>query len=160
MRTITTDRLYFRPMADGEWMRVVDRVFEADESYTLFAGEVTREAAEKSNFGYVIHYTIILPLTCEMIGYVEFTPWTKNIAYYIFEEYRHQGLSYEGVKAFMEACMRGKVTGRPVRRFYADVVDYNVPSKRLLRKLGFREEGGYGYFYDPEREEEMWEEAA
>ena len=34
----------------------------------------------------VICYTIMLPFTCEMIGYVELTPWTKNIAYYIFEE--------------------------------------------------------------------------
>ena len=55
--------------------------------------------------------------------------------------------------------MRGEISGYPERVFYADVVDYNVPSKRLLRKLGFRE-GSYGYFYDPEREEEMWEEAA
>ena len=159
MRTINTDRLYLRPMAEGEWLRIVDRVFEADESYTLFACEVTREVAEKSNFGYVIHYTIMLPFTRDMIGYVEFTPWTKNIAYYIFEEYRHQGFAYEGVKAFMEACMRGEVSGRPEREFYADVVDYNVPSKRLLRKLGFREDD-YGFYYDPEREEEIEEKVS
>lgn len=159
MRTITTDRLYFKPMADGEWLRIVDRVFEAEESYTLFACEVTRERAEKSNFSFVIHYTIMLPFTLDMIGYVEFTPWTKNIAYYIFEEYRHQGFAYEGVKAFMGACMRGEVTGGPEREFFADVVDYNVPSKRLLRKLGFCETG-YGYFYDPEREEEIAEKIA
>ena len=160
MRTITTDRLYLRHMADGEWDKLIAHVFDADEVYIQFQGRLTREMLEKPCVDCVIYYTIMLPFTRDMIGYVEFTPWTKNISYYIFEEYRHQGFASEAVKAFMEACMRGEVPGRPVRRFYADVVDYNVPSKRLIRKLGFREEGGYGYFYDPEREEEMWEEAA
>ena len=59
----------------------------------------------------------------------------------------------------MEACMRGEVTGRAEREFFADVVDYNVPSKRLLRKLGFREDD-YGFYYDPEREEEILDKAA
>ena len=48
MCTITTGRLYLRPMADGEWTSVVDLVFEADESYTLFACYITRERAEKA----------------------------------------------------------------------------------------------------------------
>ena len=160
MRTINTDRLYLKPMAEGEWTRVVDRILDADEGYIQFGCPVTREMIAEPYTECVIYYTIMLPFTRDMIGYVEFTPSNKNVGYYLFEEYRHQGFAYEAVKAFMEACMRGEVTGRPVRRFYADVVDYNVPSKRLLRKLGFREEGGYGYFYDPEREDEIEEKVA
>ena len=111
MRTFNTDRLYLKPMADGEWTRVVDRILDADEGYIQFGCPVTRD----------------------MIGYVEFTPSNKNVGYYIFEEYRHQGYAYEGVKAFMEAC-----------------------------KLGFREFGDDEDFlcYDPEREEEIEEKVA
>lgn len=159
MRTITTDRLYLRPMADGEWDKFIDHVFDADEVYIQFQGRLTREMLAKPYNDCVIYYTIVLPFVQEMIGYVEFVPRTGSIGYYIFEEYRHQGFAYEGVKAFMEACMRGEVSGRPERKFYADVVDYNVPSKRLLRKLGFREDD-YGFYYDPEREEEMEEKVA
>ena len=159
MRTITTDRLYLRPMADGEWDKFIDHVFDADEVYIQFQGRLTREMLAKPYTDCVIYYTIVLPFVQEMIGYVEFVPRTGSIGYYIFEEYRHQGFAYEGVKAFMEACMRGEVSGRPEREFYADVVDYNVPSKRLLRKLGFREDD-YGFYYDPEREEEIEEKVA
>ena len=162
MRTINTDRLYLRPMADDEWDKFIAHVFDAGEVYIQFQGRLTREMLERPYIDCVICYTIRLPLTRDMIGYVELTPWTKNIAYYIFEEYRHHGFAYEGVKAFMEACMRGEVTGRPEHRFYADVADYNIPSKRLLRKLGFRVFGDDEDFlcYDPEREKEIEEDAA
>lgn len=162
MRTISTDRLYLRPMADGEWDKFIARVFDVDEVYIQFQGRLTRDMLEKPYTDCVICYTIMLPFACDMIGYVEFTPWTKNIAYYIFEEYRHHGFDYEGVKAFMEACMRGEVTGRTEHRFYADVADYNIPGKRLLRKLGFRVFGDDEDFlcYDPEREEEIEEKVA
>lgn len=159
MRTITTDRLYLRPMADGEWDKFIDHVFDADEVYIQFQGRLTREMLAKPYTDCVIYYTIVLPFVQEMIGYVEFVPRTGSIGYYIFEEYRHQGFAYEGVKAFMEACMRGEVSGRPELEFYADVVDYNEPSKRLLHKLGFREDD-YGFYYDPEREEKIEEKVA
>ena len=159
MRTITTDRLYLKPMVDGEWDKFIAHVFDADKVYVQFQGRLTRDMLEKPYTDCVICYTIMLPLTRDMIGYVELTPWTKNISYYIFEKYRHQGFAYEGVKAFMEACMRGEVTGRPEHKFYADVADYNIPGKRLLRKLGFREFGDDEAFlcYDPERGEDIQE---
>lgn len=75
---------------------------------------------------------------------------------------REHGFVYEGVKVFVEAFMICVMTGRPQHRFYADVADYNVPGKRLLRKFGFREFGDDEDFlcYDPEHEEEIQEKVA
>lgn len=133
MRIINTDRLYLRPMADGEWDKFIAHVFDVDEVYIRFQGRLIRGMLEKPYSDSVIYYTIMLPFTRDMIGYVELTPWTKNISYYIFEEYRYQVFAYEGVEVFMEAC-----------------------------KIGFREFGDDEDFlcYDPEREEEFEEKVA
>ena len=47
MRTINTDRLYLRPMADGEWDKFIDHVFDANEVYIQFQGRLTREMLAK-----------------------------------------------------------------------------------------------------------------
>ena len=152
---IKTNRLIVRPMTNDEWNQIIDRIFEANEAYIQFGYEQDddlRDALAEPYVEAVVYYTFYLPFTREMIGYVEFTPSNKNLGFYIFEEYRHQGFAYEGIKAFMEACQMGEVTGVPEAEFMADVMDTNIPCINLLEKLGFRGcgrgfsiTGGYGF---------------
>lgn len=153
--TIKTNRLIERSMDNNEWNQIVDRIFDANEAYIQFGYEQDddlRDALAEPFFEAVVYYTFYLPFTSEVIGYVEFTPSNKNLGFYIFEEYRHQGFAYEGIKAFMEACQKGEVTGVSENEFLADVMDSNIPCINLLKKLGFKGcgrgfsiTGGYGF---------------
>ena len=153
--TIKTDRLIVRPMTNDEWNQIIDRIFDANEAYIQFGYEQDddlRDALAEPFVDAVVYYTFYLPFTREVIGYVEFTPDNKNLGFYMFEEYRHQGFAYEGIKAFMEACKKGEVTGVHETTFTADTMDTNIPCINLLKKLGFRGcgrgfsiTGGYGF---------------
>jgi ribosomal-protein-alanine N-acetyltransferase len=66
----------------------------------------------------------------QMMGYGE-------IGYTVGEEYQGRGVGTAAVRAFVARIF----ADTPLRRLFALVAEENVPSRRLLERLGFRQEG-------------------
>ena len=139
---IATDRLDLRPLTQEDWDRFIDQVFEAGECLLQFGYEQTedlREHVKEPVIDQVIYYTIVLVETDEMIGYFGLAPKSNNIEFYVFAGQRHKGYAYEAVRAFMNSCIDGAVTGKPHTKFTAETIHDNEPCIGLLKKLGFKE---------------------
>ena len=139
-----TDRLVLRLMTPDEWQEFVDHVIEADECFFTFASKKSDELLKKIRkpfYARVIYYTIHLPGTDQMIGYVGYSTGTGDIEYYIFRDYRRLGYAYESVAALMDKLLDGSLLCNPVSEIRAWTVWDNIPSTQLLLKLGFRATG-------------------
>ena len=145
-----TERLTLRLMTESEWDLFVYNVMAAHEFYITFATEKSEEVLaliEKPLYHKVIYYSIYLPDTDAMIGYVGFSTDSKRIEYCIFTEYRRRGYAYEVVSRFVDFLCSGIITGNPIRAIHAWTVLENEPSMRLLYKMGFRK-SGFGIIND------------
>ena len=139
---IATDRLVLRPLTQEDWNIFIDQVFESGECLLQFGYEQTedfRECVAEPSKDEVIYYTIVLAETDEMIGYVGLAPKSNNIEFYVFAGQRRKGYAYEAVRAFMDSCIDGVVTGKPHTKFTAETIHDNEPCIGLLKKLGFKE---------------------
>lgn len=63
--------------------------------------------------------------------------YTAEIGFWIGEPYWGQGLMTKAVDWMVQYCFDELA----LKRIYADVVEYNVPSMRVLQKCGFELEG-------------------
>ena len=144
---ITSERLYLRPMTDAEWNEIVDSVYANDECVLHFGLEKSDElrliVAEPAR-NEVLYYSILNSDSEELMGYVGLVTRTNNVEFYVFKDYRHKGYAYEAVKAFMDSCMSGSVTGSCCQEFVAETVASNEHCVALLEKLGF-ERCGCGF---------------
>ena len=142
----TTERLEIRKMTRDEWQLFVDNVVFADECLFTFAHEKDEkllEAIKEPKLNSGLNYSIYLPDEDRMIGFMSFctskTHMDHNcIAYYIFEDFRRQGYAYEAVSTLIEKLLDGTLLGKPADEIIAWVVWNNIPSKKLVEKLGFR----------------------
>ena len=145
-----TDRLELRQMTPEEWQDFLDHVIAADECFLTFGSEKSDELLEeikKPFYAQVVYYTIHLPKTDQMIGYVGYNVAIAHIEYYIFKDYRRLGYAYEAVASLMDKLLDGSLLGDPVGEIRAWIVLNNMPSEQLLLKLGFHETG-LGLYYD------------
>ena len=136
-----TDRLVLRLMTLDEWQDFVEHAVEADECYLVFAAEKSDElleAVKRPYYSQVIYYTIHLPDSDQMIGYVGYNIDNNHIEYYIFKGHRRLGYAYEAVSALIDKLISGSILGEPVNEIRAWTVWENTPSIELLLKLGFR----------------------
>ena len=139
--TISTDRLLLRPMTDEEWTLIVNSVFENDECMFQFGAEKSKELlviTDEPNRKAVTYYAVVLKGTDELVGYAGFAQTLSNIEFYVFKEYRRKGYACEAIRTFMDSCLKGEITGKPQKKFYAEVNVDNAPCIGLLEKLGFR----------------------
>ena len=144
IRSFETERLSLRLMTEADWDLFINHVLEADECYVTFAYEKSDELLEqirKPCFTKVIYYSIFLPGTDEMVGFVGFSVDTDHIEYYIFKDYRRCGYAYEAVRAFINMILDGKIMNKPVNTIRAWTVWENTPSIDLLFKLDFHSMG-------------------
>ena len=138
---LTTDRMVLRPMTDEEWTRIVDSIFENDECLFQFGvakSDELRVIISEPCRDAVIYYSLVLADDEELVGYVGICPTNSNLELYVFNKYRRQGYAYEGVRTFIDSCMKGRITKRPRNGLYAEVDADNEPCIGLLEKLGFR----------------------
>ena len=136
-----TRRLALRFMTEDEWKEFIFNVMIADEFYITFAYEKSEELLNRLRkpFYYrVIYYSIHLPDTDVMIGFVGYSTDINHIEYYIFKEYRNCGYAYEAVGALMEKLFDGSLIGKHLTEVRAWTVWENKASAKLLIKLGFR----------------------
>jgi RimJ/RimL family protein N-acetyltransferase len=172
LNSFNTERLALKLMTENEWQIFVDHVIEADEFYEMFACEMTEEllASVRGLFETrkTISYSIYLPNTNDMIGYVEFCVDEGNrdynhIAYCIFKDYRGHGFATEAAASLVDKLLSGEVLGRPANEIRAWTVWGNSASSRVLEKIGFHSTGyriydsgliDQNFIYGPEGMEE------
>ena len=150
INTFKTDRLVLRSITTKEWRNFIIHAVEANEVMIQFAHEMDEGFFERNKapcYDICIYYSIHLPETDEMIGYVGFCndpdhPCCNEIEYYIFKHFRQRGYAYEAVSTLIEKLFAGEIVDRYVEEIRASVVWKNDPSMNLLWKLGFHGDGG------------------
>ena len=144
IRSFGTERLTLRLMNESDWELFIDQVLIADDWYMTFGYEKCEELLMKvikPCFNKAIYYSIFLPGTDEMVGFVGFSIDTHYIEYYIFKDYRRCGYAYEAVHEFINMLHYGKIMNMPVNTIQAWTVWENTPSIELLFKLNFHSLG-------------------
>ena len=106
------------------------------------------------------HYAktkFVIATSKEAIGEIGFSIqpdvhcYSGEISYWLGEEYWGQGITTQALQAVIEYAF--KVKG--LKRLYADIIEYNYASQRVLQKCGFQIDGimrkhmfKNGQFYD------------
>lgn len=149
-KEFATERLVLRSITTKEWRNFVIHAVEANEVLIQFAHELDEGFFERNKtpcYDLCVYYSIHLPETDEMIGYIGFCnnpeyPCCNEIEYYIFRHFRRRGYAYEAISALIRKLFAGEIVNRNVSEIRASVVWENEPSMNLLRKLGFHGDGG------------------
>ena len=136
-----TKRLTLRLMTEAEWELFIYNTLVEDEIYVTFGEEKNEELLghiTKPFYHNTIYYSLHLPDTNAMIGYVGYFTPKNQIEYYIFKDFRRQGYAFEAVGALVDMLTNGVILGKAIDEIRAWTVLENVPSSELLLKLGFQ----------------------
>ena len=138
---IKTDRLYIRKLRVDDWKEMQNIFADFNKSeYAIYdaplptednaAKELVQKFADSNLF-----FVIYLLDKNEMIGYVCFHRDADkyDLGYCFHSSYHSKGYAYEGITALMEYFSRVY----KARTFTAGTAIANVPSCKLLKKLGF-----------------------
>ena len=84
--------------------------------------------------------------TGELIGTCGFNSWSEKmrnatIGYDLKPDYWNKGISTEALFEILRVAFVGKLPCGPLHRIQADTIPGNVASEKVLKKLGFKEEG-------------------
>ena len=144
-----TERLNLRLMTEEEWLEFLFRVVYADECYFQFGEEKSEDLLtrfKKPFYHRAIYFSIHLPETDELIGYVGYSTDIQFIEYYIFDDHRRSGYAYEAILELMRKLFNGSLLGKRLDELHAWVTWDNTVSANLLEKLGFEPLEGYRIF--------------
>ena len=142
---ITTERLTIRPFADGDLNDLTTLIRDkmASEYAPYDTQWPTDDAAMKSILAYYMGQppwswcAVELTATGRVIGFVcagrADDDTTRGLGYTIRFDHQNNGYAYEACRALMKHCENMLGT----RRFVSGTADCNVPSVKLLHKLGF-----------------------
>lgn len=155
MKFITTDRLALRQIKKGDKEFIVKylvdeelskylplgRPYEEDEALKWFNGRMNHW--RQHHFG---TFTILLRGSNEVIGYcgIEHVRQTKfiDIRYGILKRYWGQGFAYEAALA----VLRYGFNDLGFNTLYGAAVPQNIPSIRLLEKLGMAKDTTFSVY--------------
>ncbi len=98
------------------------------------------------NNGTGIRWAIRQRDTHEFLGTCGYNSWNEKmhnatIGYDVKSAHWGKGIATESVGTIIAAGFQGKLTCGPLHRIQADTIPGNIASERVLRKLGFKEEG-------------------
>lgn len=141
---LETDRLTIRQYREED-TRAYFRLY-ANPRVSCFFGERTqsqeaarREVEQRMSLDDGSELAVCLKETREWIGTV-FGMWEKDtfsVCWNFLPEFGGMGYAYEAAEAYLTFLFQKM----GARRIYANVEDTNLPSQRLCRKLGMRQEG-------------------
>ena len=147
---LRTERLLLRPIA----ARDIEDIFEyaSDPEVTKFVRFVTHKTRRDTRAflarmqqayrkGIPV-WGIELQAENKMIGSIGFVDWLRDhrraeLGYVIHRKYWGQGITTEAVRAVVEFAFRKM----DLNRIEAGTLPENVPSQRILEKVGFQYEG-------------------
>jgi RimJ/RimL family protein N-acetyltransferase len=139
---ITTERLIIRPFADGDLDDLTALIRDKMASEYAFTDTQwpTDDASMKKNLEYCMSEkpwcwcAVELKITRRVIGFVYAGgDSTRSLGYTIRSDHQNNGYAYEACGALMKYCVESLGT----QRFESGTADCNIPSVRLLQKLGF-----------------------
>jgi len=142
--TITTERLVVRPFAKADLDDLT--LLIRDKMKSEYAYSDTQWPTDDASMEKILEYyigdkpfgwcAVELKATGRVIGFVcagADDETTRGLGYTIRSDHRNKGYAYEACRALMAHC----VESLGARRFVSGTADANVPSVKLLRKLGF-----------------------
>ena len=93
-----------------------------------------------------IRWAIRLQGSQQCIGTCGFNAWnmamrSTTVGYDLHRQYWRQGIMTEALKAIIFHAFSGKLACENLNRIQADTIPGNIASEKVLRKLGFQEEG-------------------
>lgn len=102
------------------------------------------ESRYNSNSG--IRWAIRMKTSGVLIGTCGFNSWSEkmrnaSIGYDLMPDYWNRGISTEAVYEILRAAFVGMLPCGSLHRIQADTIPGNVASEKVLKKLGFKEEG-------------------
>ena len=139
---LKTPRLYIRNLCEDDWEKMKDLFIDFNHSkYAVYdralptedmkVKALTKQFAESGLF-----FAILLSDKKQMIGYVCFHKEEENydLGYCFHSAFHSNGYAYESVKALIDYL----ALTHNVAAFTAGTALDNIPSCKLLKKLGFR----------------------
>jgi ribosomal-protein-alanine N-acetyltransferase len=153
--TLATDRLELTAIREDDSAAIFDlfSIGSVVEYYDLAAFSDLSQAEElialfKSRFESKlgIRWAMRIKGSPCLIGTCGFNAWNskmKNavIGYELMPNYWGKGYAQESVWAIIEAAFSGGLPCGPIHRVQADTVPGNLGSEKLLKRIGFKEEG-------------------
>ncbi|MCM1223195.1 MAG: GNAT family N-acetyltransferase [Lachnospiraceae bacterium] len=93
----------------------------------------------------VLYYSVFLKNSPMMVGYVGLTldednPTFGELEFYIFGDYRRQGICKEALTAFIAAFFDGSLTGSKGEQVEAETLSENEATLQLFKTMGFQRE--------------------
>lgn len=142
---IETERLRIRPLVPEDWQAVHDYTSDAAVMTYLPEGQMTEEQTRQFIAEHMSEearaYAVDLRDEDRLIGHVLFHPWFSpriyEIGWVLHPRYQGQGYTTEAAAALLRY---GFETLR-VHRVIATCQPENIPSWRVMEKLGMRREG-------------------
>jgi len=141
---INTERLIIRPFAETDLDDVTTLIRDKMTSEYAYSDTQwpTNDESMKDILGYYMGEkpwswcAVEIEATGHVIGFVcagARDETTRNLGYTIRSDHQNKGYAYEACRALMDHCIQNL----GARRFLAGTADANMPSVKLLAKLGF-----------------------
>lgn len=140
-----TQRLEIRPFCRDDW-RALQRIaldFQKSEyrylDYLMPTEDSEVRAAAEYCASTGLWFSVFECGGSEMLGYIcfQFTPGTLELGYCFHSSVHGRGYAFESISALMEVFASSGM----IRRFTAGTALANIPSLKLLRRLGFVQTG-------------------
>ena len=146
--TIRTERLDIIPsMEPYDLDRYLSDLLSTNDFYFQYGEPYSDELLNFIDFHStgVIYYSIFLKNTQTMVGYIgilphEYDPAHGEIEFYIFHDYRKQGLCKEAMTAYIDSFFTGSLTGIKGKQVAAETLMENEAVMKLLENMGFERE--------------------
>ena len=160
--TIRTRRLLLRRFRESDYDDLYEYLYQLrDDEFEGYPGITYENGREQLERRLVSedYYAMELLETGKVIGNIYCADRhyrTKEVGYIVNEDYRRQGYAEEALSAVIdEAFLSG------THRIYAQCDPRNLPSRKLLEKMGMRREGHFIqniYFRKDENGEPIWKD--
>ena len=155
---VETERLILRPFAESDAADAYEYLKKPTVHCFACMKTETMEDARKAVLDRAkdgeYYFAIVLKENGKVIGEIDAMPETpapdeKNAVLDTFSpcwmlhpDYHGKGYAFEAAQAFFDYLFYQK----SARRIYAFTEDYNIPSQKLCKKLGMRQEGLFREF--------------
>lgn len=146
MAEIKTERLFLRKIKNGDIFELIEGMNNSDITKFLVGvpSPYTRENAEKwveecnKEPNGIFYLGIELRGEKKFIGEIglspmDFTKGSGELAYWLLLQYQGKGYASEALKAFIDYSFKDLKLKELEASFFLD----NIPSRKLIKKLGF-----------------------
>jgi RimJ/RimL family protein N-acetyltransferase len=142
---LLTDRLTIRKFEHGDWAALLEYASDAEVMAYIPGGVLDEEGAKRfvqTNAGEdAKNYAVVLKENEKLIGHIVFHPYfgghTYEIGWVFHREFHGRGYATEAAAAFLQYGF-GQLN---LHRIIATCQPENVPSWRVMEKIGMRREG-------------------